>query len=127
VKLKLDENLGQSVATALAGRGLDVATVPEQQLAGVTDNQIFEVCGREERVLVTLDLDFANPFRFDPTGGPGIAVLRVRTRPGLPELIDTALTLAEHLKRSPIAGRLWIVEPGRVRRYESDEPPGDDA
>ena len=127
MKLKLDENLGQSVATALAGRGLDVATVPEQQLAGVTDNQIFEVCGREERVLVTLDLDFANPFRFDPTGGPGIAVLRVRTRPGLPELIDTALTLAEHLKRSSIAGRLWIVEPGRVRRYESDEPPGDDA
>jgi len=38
------------------------------------------------RALVTLDLDFSNPFRFPPGETPGIAVLRVSERPGRDEI-----------------------------------------
>lgn len=34
------------------------------------------------RALVTLDLDFSNPFRFPPEATAGIVVLRVSDRPG---------------------------------------------
>jgi predicted nuclease of predicted toxin-antitoxin system len=35
---------------------------------GSDDRRVFEVCVVEDRVLVTLDTDFANPFNFDPRG-----------------------------------------------------------
>lgn len=95
-------------------------TVPAQGLCGATDAELYDVCAREGRVLVTLDLDFANPLRFDPARKPGIAVLRVRDHPNRGELVAAAVTLARHLALRPIAGRLWIVQPGRVRQYTDE-------
>ena len=38
---------------------------------GPSDASVYAVCVAEHRALVTLDSDFANPFRFDPAHGPG--------------------------------------------------------
>lgn len=88
----------------------DVGTVYGQQLTSVPDAELFAVCPREDRVLLTLDLDFADPFRFDPSTSAGIAVLRVPDLPGREDLMDAARTLIAHLQRAHIAGHLWIVE-----------------
>ncbi|MGH2749906.1 MAG: DUF5615 family PIN-like protein [Actinomycetota bacterium] len=118
MRLKLDENLGRSIADLLRGAGHDVATVFDEGLASAPDPRIYEVCQEEFRVLVTLDLDFANLLRFDPSLCPGIAVLRVPTLPGRRDLEEGSRTLIAGLERSDISGRLWIVERTRVRQYE---------
>jgi hypothetical protein len=42
---------------------------------------LFGKCAEDRRVLVTLDLDFADPLRFPPAGGPGTMVhIRKRHR-----------------------------------------------
>jgi hypothetical protein len=121
LKLKLDENLGRRGAELFRAAGHDVATVPEQNLAAADDTKVIAVCAREGRCLVTLDLDFANPRVFKPSDYAGIAVLRYPPRPGASELRTLMVTLRDALSRSDVAGKLWIVEPGRVREYEPPE------
>ena len=52
---------------------------------GASDDQVFAVCRDAERVLVTCDLDFANPLVHDPRTTSGIAVLRRPKNPGASE------------------------------------------
>ena len=77
MKCKLDENLGAATHRRLADAGHDVSTVVLQRMAGAPDSAVFERCATEGRVLVTCDLDFANPFVFDPRPTAGVVVLRL--------------------------------------------------
>lgn len=116
MQLKLDENLGNRARQLFSDAGHDVATVAEQGLAGAVDHRVIEVCGAERRCLVTLDLDFSNPFIFPPDQYAGIAVLRPR-RLTTDELYATIKTLIATLAIDPIEGKLWTVERHRIRVY----------
>ncbi|MDQ3679897.1 MAG: DUF5615 family PIN-like protein [Actinomycetota bacterium] len=118
MRVKLDENLGRRTIDVFEAAGHDVTTVVDQSLAGTTDADLFAICVAERRVLVTLDLDFANPLRFDPATSPGVAVLRVPDLPGRSHLLRAATVLCEALDRADVAGRLWVVDQARVRQYE---------
>jgi predicted nuclease of predicted toxin-antitoxin system len=121
MRLKLDENLSWRLAERLRRAGHEVATVPDEGLGGTDDDALFARCRREGRCLVTLDLDFGNVLRFPPEKTAGLAVLRPAGRPSLAALERLIGQLVETLSREPVAGRLWIIEPGRVRIHESPE------
>jgi predicted nuclease of predicted toxin-antitoxin system len=118
MKLKLDENLGLRGRDMLAAAGHDVCSVPEQDLCSATDEQVAARCRLDQRGIVTLDLDFANPFRFPPSEHHGIAVLRASARMSEEVLHRLLATLLGALKTQPFEGSLWIVEEGRVRVFE---------
>ncbi len=115
MKFKLDENLGSRTADVIAEAGHDVETVSTEKLNGVDDLRLYRVCTAECRCLITLDLDFADVLRFPPDLGPGIAVLRPPGTASLSVLSELVRTLLLAIQRETIAGRLWIVEPGRIR------------
>jgi predicted nuclease of predicted toxin-antitoxin system len=118
MKVKLDENLGRRGADAVRAAGHDVDTVVDEGLASASDDDVRAAATGAARVLVTLDLDFANPIRHPPGETPGIAVLRL-AEPITPTIIDIAVgVLLGELSREDIAGRLWIVEADRIRIYE---------
>lgn len=87
-------------------------------MTGASDKALIEVCSREARCLITLDLDFANPLVFKPSDYAGIAVLRASMQVSAAGLDDLIRTLIGALTLSTIVGGLWIVEPGRVREYQ---------
>jgi predicted nuclease of predicted toxin-antitoxin system len=120
VKLKLDENLGNAARDALVAAGHDVSTVPAQGLQEYLDDALILQCKREGRGLVTLDMDFANPLRFEPTDYPGIAVLRLPSEPSARVLNELLQTLAGALEREQFDSHLWIVEIGRLRIYQDE-------
>ena len=123
MKLKLDENLGECGRALLIAAGHDVATVPLQQMESAPDATLIEACRREGRALVTLDLDFANPLDYRPSEYPGIAVLRLPRKTTVDDLLQTIETFAKGLEQNSLAGRLWIVEKGRIRLYQQDGEP----
>ncbi|MGH8932114.1 MAG: DUF5615 family PIN-like protein [Egibacteraceae bacterium] len=71
MRFKLDENLGCRTAALFRQAGHDIATVFDEKLNGAADDEVLAACVAEGRILVTLDLDFANPVRFDPALTPG--------------------------------------------------------
>ena len=121
MKVKLDENLGESVAEALRRAGHEVATVPSQGLSGIEDGALIQMCRKEERCLVTLDVEFGNPLLFKSADYPGIVVLRLPPRPTPRALLDAVRTLVGGLARESVAGKLWIVQRGRLREYQPEE------
>jgi len=60
LKLKLDENFPESIGDFLRHAGHDVETVLSQTISGVSDRELFEICRKEKRCLITLDMDFAD-------------------------------------------------------------------
>ena len=126
MKFKLDENLGHGAAEVLRLAGHDVATVVEQSICSSPDSELIDVCRREERCLVTMDVEFGNPFMFKPSQYSGIALLRLPHKLG-PNDIETAIrTLLGGLEKDQIVGKLWVIQLGRIRVYQEDwyEPPG---
>lgn len=59
LRFKLDENIPGRALSTLRAQGHDVETAETEGLAGAADPMILAACVNEERILVTLDLDFA--------------------------------------------------------------------
>jgi predicted nuclease of predicted toxin-antitoxin system len=116
-RFKLDENLPRDAQTLLVAAGHDVHSVNDQRLGGGRDPLVLDACLKENRVLITLDLDFSDIRRYPPSSHQGIWVLRatVQSIQGILSMVRGALAL---VGTEPTAKRLWIVEEGRVRIRE---------
>jgi predicted nuclease of predicted toxin-antitoxin system len=120
MKFKLDENFGKRTQQLFRMADHDVQTVCEERLQGRPDQSIYDHCCREQRCLVTLDLDFADVTRFPPLQTAGIAVIRVPRNPTLPLLESLIRQFLHTLDTTSVNKQLWIVEVGRIRVHQSE-------
>ena len=117
MKFKIDENLPLEFATVLHEAGFDAATVSDETLSGALDTALLERCRAETRVLISLDLDFAN-IQTQPAGThPGIIVFRSRSQDKVTLISLLRRMLPTLRQRSPV-GQLWIVQADRIRFRE---------
>ncbi len=114
MKFKVDENLPVEVARLLQASGFDAITVLEQDLGGRPDSNIAQVCQQENRILVTIDLDFADIRAYPPAEFPGLIVMRL-SRQDKFHVLDVCQRLIHVFDREQIEQRLWIVEDHRLR------------
>ncbi len=98
----------------------------DEKLYGAKDARVLQAATAEGRILVTLDQDFANVLVFPPEDTAGIAVIRFpgQATPGLLENLILALLYA--MEQKLIKGKLWIVEPGRIREHQPNPSLDDD-
>ena len=75
-KIKLDENFPPSVVDIFNQHGIDASSVFHQNMQGDVDDTVLDVCVKEDRILITFDLDFANIIRYSTEGTPGIIISR---------------------------------------------------
>jgi predicted nuclease of predicted toxin-antitoxin system len=121
IKFKLDEHFGTRLQKVFLDSGYNTETVRHENLQGISDKNLFEVCKKEGRCLVTLDLDFSDVIRFPPYSSPGIVILRSRKRVTLRDLKKLIFQLLHLLKTNTIKSQLWVVEQNRIRIHKSDE------
>lgn len=117
MKFKVDENLPIEVAQRLRSAGYDAMTILEQSMGGEPDTNVYQICREEERVLVTLDLDFSDIRNYPPGDSAGVIVLRFSRQDKVHVLFhfDRVITLLEN---ESIDRRLWIVDEVQVRIRE---------
>jgi predicted nuclease of predicted toxin-antitoxin system len=114
VRFKLDENMPADLATLLQGEGHDVDDVVAEGLAGDDDPPVLAAATREQRILVTFDLDFADIRHYPPGSHAGIVVFRMQDQrwttlegPARRALTDSNLNTLEQ--------GLAIVDETRIR------------
>src|SRR6185503_15033021 len=78
MKIKLDENLPESLVTALTALGHDTDNVRIEGLVGEVDEKIWEAAQKTERFLITQDLDFSDIRSFAPGTHNGLMLVRLR-------------------------------------------------
>lgn len=114
MQFKVDENLPLEIAEKLHASGQDVLTIVEQGMSGASDLNVANVCKKEKRVIVTLDLDFADIRAYPPDQFYGIIVLRVKSQ-DKHHIIDTFNQVIALLGKEPLVNHLWIVEENQIR------------
>ena len=114
MRFKIDENLPIETAHVLQGAGHEAMTVADQQMSGQVDSNIARVCLAEHRVLITLDIDFADIRTYPPSDYRGLIVLRL-DRQDKPHVLDVIRRLIASFENEPLDHRLWIVEEARIR------------
>lgn len=119
MQFKIDENLPVEIANLLIAAGHDAKTVYEQRLQGAQDSLLIDVCHKENRILVTLDIDFSDIRAYPPQELSGIIVLRVNNQ-ARSHLIEVFSRIIPLMKTEPLNQHLWIVEESRIRIRGND-------
>lgn len=115
---KTDENLPDEVAQSLRAAGHDCHTVWDEQLQGAVDSAIADRCRQEGRVLVTLDLDFANIRAYPPGTHPGIIVLRPHST-DVESVLGIVARVIKELAQEEANGSLWVCDDAATRVREA--------
>ena len=74
MRLKLDGNLCRHLKPILAGLGHEVLTASDEGLLSRSDMEVAAAAAREDRMLLTLDVEFADLRKHPPGSHPGIIV-----------------------------------------------------
>ena len=117
MQFKTDENLPVEVTELLRSAGYDAMSVLEQEMGGKSDPYLVEICTEENRVLITLDTDFADIRAYPPSEAPGYVVLRLQ-RQDKQSVIDIMERLIPIFNEENMDKRLWIVDEQKVRIRE---------
>lgn len=78
MKVKLDENLPESLLHALSALDHDVDDVRLEGIAGQSDPNVWQAAQDSGRFLITQDLDFSDLRRFAPGSHHGLMLVRLR-------------------------------------------------
>ncbi|HSV81896.1 MAG TPA: DUF5615 family PIN-like protein [Ramlibacter sp.] len=114
LRFKLDENIPRDAVALLNAAAHDAHSVGDEHLEGSQDALLLDVCRNEARVLVTLDLDFADIRQYPPSSHAGVWVLRPPTQ-SIENILNVLRGALALNATEPADRRLWIVERDRVR------------
>ena len=122
MRVKLDENLPLQIASRLRALGNDVHTTQAEGLSGCNDSDLWMAAQREERTLITQDLDFSDVRRFAPGTHHGIVLIRLRS-PNRRRLVERVEEIFQDEVVSAWAGCFVVVTEQKVRvRRAPDRP-----
>jgi predicted nuclease of predicted toxin-antitoxin system len=114
MKIKLDENLPQTVAVRLAELGYEVDTVVDEGLAGAIDPDVWQEAQAEGRFFVTQDLDFSDIRQFKPGTHYGLLLVRL-ANPGRIALTERISTLFATERVATWQGCFVVVTDKKIR------------
>ncbi len=119
IKFKIDENLPVEVAEIIIEKGYNASTINQENLSGISDIGIAEICKKEGRTLITLDMDFSDIRMYLPKDFYGLIILRLKKQDKY-SILKIMQKLIGLFPKEPLKGHLWIVEDDKVRIVEGN-------
>lgn len=114
MKVKLDENLPLRLVPLLENMGHDVDTVADEGLSGMPDEDVWLAAQRENRFLITQDLDFSDTRHFKPGTHSGILLVRLR-EPGANALLHQIARAMEDIPEELLQGSFIVLTERKLR------------
>ena len=117
MKLKLDENLSRHLKPILIEFGHDVLTAADENLLSHPDTEIAQAANEEQRMLMTLDVEFADLRKYPPGSHPGVILFRPLSLS--PLSVNAFITdFVRRTDLDKLAACVAVVDPVHVRvRY----------
>lgn len=78
MNFKIDENLPTEITGILLNNGYIATTVYDENITGCSDKVLAEICKKDNKALITLDLDFSDIRTYKPADYSGIIILRLQ-------------------------------------------------
>ncbi|MBI2346717.1 MAG: DUF5615 family PIN-like protein [Deltaproteobacteria bacterium] len=114
MKVKLDENLSRHLKPRLQALRYDVLTAADEGLLSQSDVAIAKAAKQEDRILLTLDLEFADLRKHPPGTHPGIVLFRPQSFG--PLAVNAFVeSFMKTIDRSLLLKSVLIAEPTRLR------------
>lgn len=114
MKVKLDENMPEAMLELLREDKHDVMTAVQEMLQGAKDEDVLVIATREDRLLMTFDVDFADIRKYPPGSHAGVVVFRLRDQ-RWQSLEPPARGLLRSGTLNRLHGGLAVVTETRVR------------
>ena len=112
MRFLVDENLPADVSELLRREGHDVLHLPHTAHRGASDEEVWRLAAREERIILTRDLDFPIPESPRPAGLILVRVPDTFTRKQIVRVMSEFIVSAAF---DQVPGTITVVSPGRVR------------
>lgn len=114
MRFKLDENLSRHLKPTLISLGHDVMTAADEGLLSKPDTVVASAAKSEPRVLLTLDIEFADLRKYPPGTHPGIVLFRPRNL-GATTVNELVEAFVRRTDMDDLAGCVVVVDSARVR------------
>lgn len=111
----LDENLSAQLISRLNASGHDAVCAYDAGLSGKSDAEIRDFAIQQNRVLITLDGDFADLMRYPVAGTPGVIWLKPTPPITLASIEQQMLAAIDLLKNRDLRGLLIVADGKRIR------------
>lgn len=66
MKIFANENLFEPIIDYLRSLGNDMLSIRDCGLSGISDDEVYEMACKENRIIITMDKDFTRILRFPP-------------------------------------------------------------
>ena len=115
MRLLIDNALSPRLVEGLRNADHDVVHVRDIGLQSATDDEIFDVAARDDRVVVSEDTDFGTLLSLRDSAKPSVILLRHMPDRSASALIDILLANIASVEADLASGAIVVIEPGRIR------------
>ena len=117
MKFLVDMPISPGLSALLREEGHDAVHAAETGLARATDEVLLATARREDRVIITADLDFGRLLALAASDGPGVILIRggIYSEAEIRELIQRVLEL---VREQDLRNSMTVLDKRRLRRTQ---------
>ena len=115
LKVLVDEDLPRSTAALLQSLGINARDVRDVGLKAASDAQVFEYAQKEERIIITRDIEFGSILKYHPPNHYGVIVARLPNTYVRDQILGVIRKFFVEVEKKELVRHIVILEVDKYR------------